>query len=220
MQSRYSRSIDSLPWNVTLGIVNIHGVDIASLQPALSALAASVVYGEQDNREVLARRMSAFESFFAANNCRSPLGPQFEAMQRKEMPRGTGLVQALLLLEMSTGLLMGAQDAAAIKGELLYDVAMQGETFRGMRNEVQCHEGELVLRDSEGIIAGLFQGPDHRTRLKKETKDVVFFVFSVPGIAANEVQEGVEAVQALFKSACAELSVQLCENGTPSLKEK
>lgn len=214
VQSRYSGSIGSLPWNVALGIVDIRGVDTASLQPALVSLAASVVADEQDKRERLARRMGAFGTYFAANNCRSPLGAQFEAMQRKETPRGSGLVQALLLLEMSTGLLMGAQDAAAIKGELLCDVATQGETFRGMRNEVQCQEGELVLRDSESIIAALFQGPDHRTRLKKETKDVVFFVFSVPGITVNEVQEGIEAVRALFQGACAEISAQLYESGT------
>jgi DNA/RNA-binding domain of Phe-tRNA-synthetase-like protein len=112
---------------------------------------------------------------------------------------------------MSTGLLMGAQDSSAIKGELLYDLAPQGETFQGMRKEVKCHEGELVLRDSEGIIAALFQGPDHRTRLKKETKDIVFFIFSVPGIAPHEIREGIEAVRALFQGACAALDAQLYE---------
>ena len=210
-QSRYSQAVANLPWDVALGIVYVQDVKIGSMQPGLSSLAESVVSGAPDNGEAAMRRIKAFESFFAANGFQSPLGAQLEAIRRKEAPRASGLVQALLLLEMSTGLLMGAQDSSAIKGELLYDLAAQGETFQGMRKEVKCHEGELVLRDSEGIIAALFQGPDHRTRLKKETKDIVFFIFSVPGIAPHEIREGIEAVRALFQGACAVLDAQLHE---------
>ncbi len=67
-----------------------------------------------------------------------------------------------------------------------------------MRREVQCKPDEIILRDDEGIIASLLQGPDHRTRLTPETKDVVFFVFSVPGIVASDIEEGTEAIRSLL----------------------
>ena len=130
---------------------------------------------------------------------------QLKHVQEKGLPGGNPLVKALLLSEMSTGALMGAQDAAAIKGSLVCDVAEEGETFRGMRAEVLCRKGEIVLRDSESIIATLFQGPDRRTRLNKDTRDIVFFIFSVPGISAADVQEGVETVRNLFKVGCTEI---------------
>src|ERR1700704_5908339 len=101
LQARYSQSINGLPWNVALGVVTIRGVDIASLQPAVVSLAEMGLSAATGNRDEAIRRMKAFEAFFAANHCRSPLGPQLEALQRKEAPRSSGLVQALLLLEMS-----------------------------------------------------------------------------------------------------------------------
>ena len=124
-------------------------------------------------------------------------------------------MRALLLSEMNTGLLMGAQDASAVQGALVCDLAGEGELFQGMRGEVLCRKDEIVLRDGQGIIASLFQGPDHRTRLKKETKDVVFFIFSAPGISGAEVREGVETVQALFHGACVEIQAHVYESRTP-----
>ncbi|HEY6351467.1 MAG TPA: hypothetical protein VI636_18850 [Candidatus Angelobacter sp.] len=212
MQARYSASIRGLPWNVVLGIVTIRGVESGSLQMAVDSLGRAVLRQAEGNHPDLTRRMKAFESFFAANNLRSPLAGQFEAMRSRGTPGGSPLVQALLLLEMNTGLLMGAQDAGAIKGELLCDLAAEGEIFRGMRTEVQCRKDEILLRDSEGIIAALLQGPDYRTRLKNSTKDLVFFVFSVPGITLHEAQDGVQAVRNLFKDACAEIQAQVYQS--------
>src|SRR5437016_2569208 len=145
------------------------------------------------------RRIHAFDSFFAENHSRSPLGEQFEMVRRKGLPPGNVLVQALLLSEMSTGLLMGAQDASAIEGALVYDLANSGDSFQGLRNEVRCQPGEIILKDDKSVIASLLQGPDHRTKLRKNTRDVVFFVFSVPGIDANEIEEGVRQIGALFE---------------------
>jgi DNA/RNA-binding domain of Phe-tRNA-synthetase-like protein len=158
------------------------------------------------------RRIQAFDSFFTQNGFRSPLGDQLKHVQKKGLPGGSPLVKALLLSEMSTGTLMGAQDAAAIKGPLVCDLAKEGETFRGMRTEVLCRKNEIVLRDAEGIIATVFQGPDSRTRLNQDTKDIVFFVFSVPGITASEVQKAVEAVCSLFKGSCAAIHAHVHES--------
>jgi DNA/RNA-binding domain of Phe-tRNA-synthetase-like protein len=202
MEFQYSESLRGVPWPVVLGVVTVRGVDPAALEAAL-ALQQSVPFN--DPGPSVMRRIQAFETFFTQNGFHSPLADQLKHIQEKGLPGGSPLVKALLLAEMSTGTLMGAQDAAAVKGYLVCDLAEEGETFRGMRAEVLCRKGEIVLRDSEGIIATLFQGPDRRTRLNKDTKDIVFFIFSVPGIGAADVQEGVETVRNLFKAACTEI---------------
>ena len=196
-------------WTAPLGIAIISGVDEAALQQVLSAIPNPTADVQQDSRVL--RHIQAFDKFFTENGFRSPLGAQFEMVRRKGLPPGSALVQALLLAEMSAGLLMGAQDAAAIQGELVYDVAVDGETFKGMRGTVQCREGEIVLRDAEGIIASLFQGPDHRTRLAKSTKDVIFFVFAVPGIDTEQIREGTGTILELFKTSAVGLSAQTYE---------
>src|SRR5215467_15211153 len=208
LEFQYSESLRRIPW--VLGVVTVRGVDQGGLEATLTSAQRSVSFS--DPGPSVMRRIQAFESFFTQNGFRSPLGDQLKHVQKKGLPGGSPLVKALLLSEMSTGLLMGAQDAAAIREPLVCDLAEEGETFRGMRAEVLCRKGEIILRDSEGIIATLFQGPDRRTRLNKDTKDIVFFVFSVPGMGAADVQEGMEAVCGLFKGSCAEIHAQVHES--------
>lgn len=203
VEFQYSESLRGLSWPVALGVVTVREVDPAALEAALSSAQRSVSFS--DAAPSVMRRVQAFESFFTQNGFRSPLADQLKHVQERGLPGGSLLVKALLLSEISTGTLMGAQDAAAVRGQLVCDLAEDGETFRGMRAEVRCRKGEIVLRDSESIIATLFQGPDRRTRLNKDTKDIVFFIFSAPGISAADVQEGVETVRNLFKAACIEI---------------
>jgi hypothetical protein len=213
VEFRYGESLGGVPWAVALGVVTVRGVDSGALETTLASKQPSVSFGAPETM----RRIQAFESYFTQNGFRSPLGHQLKGIQEKGLSGGSPLVRALLLSEMSAGLLMGAQDAAAIKGTLVCDLADEGESFQGMRGEVLCRKGEIVLRDAEGIIATLFQGPDSRTRLNKNTKDVVFFVFSVPSISAADVRAGVEVVRLLLKAACAEIHTQLYESRTPAL---
>ncbi len=210
VEFQYGDSLRALSWAVALGVVTVRGVDPTSLEAALASAQRSISL--DDPSVSVLRRIQAFESFFTQNGFRSPLGDQLKHVQEKGLPGGSPFVKALLLSEMSTGILMGAQDAAAIKGPLVCDLAEEGESFRGMRSEVLCRKDEIILRDSEGIIATLFQGPDRRTRLDKETRDIVFFVFSVPSISTTDVQEGVGAVCNLFKGSCTEIHAQVHES--------
>jgi hypothetical protein len=196
-----------LPWDAPFGIVTCTINDFDALRQAVDSRMKS--HGRLQT-EAVTRRAAAFDSYFADQGLRSPLSGQIEMVRSKGLPSGSVLVQALLLSEISTGLLMGAQDASAVKGALVCDRARSGESFRGMRREVQCRPDEIVLRDDEGIIASLLQGPDHRTRLTPETKDVVFFVFSVPGIVAADIQEGTEAVRSLLADSCSEIQARVC----------
>lgn len=205
----YGERMQSMGWTTPLGIAIASGVDEAALQRVLSAIPNPTADVRQDS--TVLHRIQAFDKFFTENGFRSPLGAQFEMVRRKGFPSGSALVQALLMAEMSTGLLMGAQDAAAIRSELVYDLASAGEAFKGMRGTVQCREGEIILRDAEGIVASLFQGPDHRTRLAKSTRDVIFFVFAVPGIDTEEIQEGLETIRGIFKAATSGFTAQTYE---------
>ena len=210
MEFQYSDSLRALPWAMALCVVAVRDVIPAALEAALVSAQRSISFNDPEISVM--RRIQAFESFFIQNGFRSPLGDQLKRVHEKGLPGGSPFVKALLLSEMSTGILMGAQDAAAIKEPLVCDLAEEGETFRGMRSEVLCRKNEIILRDSEGIIATLFQGPDRRTRLNNDTKDIIFFVFSVPGISAADVQEAAESVRSLFKAACAEIHAHVHES--------
>jgi DNA/RNA-binding domain of Phe-tRNA-synthetase-like protein len=209
---RFTDSIKTLSWSAPLGLVTATNIDTAALQKTIASVQANPLH----DADRLAPRMQAFERFFVENGFKSPLSAQFAQIQRKGLPPAGPMVQALLLAETRTGLLMGAQDAAAIRGELIYDLAQPGEIFAGMRSEVRCRENEIILRDHEGIIASLLQGPDNRTRLTKNTSDVVFFIFSVPAISATDLQEGAELVCSILRDSCEDCQFQVYQHAAVS----
>jgi tryptophanyl-tRNA synthetase len=94
---------------------------------------------------------------------------------------------------------------------LLRNPVSHSSALKGMRGTVQCREGEIVLRDAESIIASLFQGPDHRTRLAKVTKNVIFFVSAVPGIDREQVSKGTDTIVGLFGTAASSIATQTYE---------
>ncbi|MGZ6226131.1 MAG: hypothetical protein ACXWMH_11590, partial [Syntrophales bacterium] len=51
-------------------------------------------------------------------------------------------------------------------------------------------EGEIVLRDDKDIICVLCQGADEKTRVKDDTRDVLFYSYAVPGIDGIYLKEG------------------------------
>ena len=211
---RHSERAQNLSCEASLGLALISGVNEKELQESIASI-ADLQGNAFKPSEAALRRIQAFDRFFSDNGFRSPLAHQLEMVRKKGLPGGSAPVQALLLAEITTGLLMGAQNADAIEGELIYDVSAGSESFQGMRAMVTCHEGEMVLRDNKGIIASLFQGPDQRTRLTKETQNIIFFVFAVPGIETHEIQQGLETIRTIFQTASSRFSGQIISASRP-----
>jgi DNA/RNA-binding domain of Phe-tRNA-synthetase-like protein len=86
---------------------------------------------------------------------------------------------------------MAIQDLDRFQGEWKLDLAHEGETFQGVSGKtILCKEDEIVLRDGEGIVCSLFQGPDFKTRVEPTSKNIVVYVFTAPGIQEEQVSNG------------------------------
>ena len=61
---------------------------------------------------------------------------------------------------------------------------------------------EIVLRDEKEIICVLCQGADDKTRVTKDTTNVCFYAYAVPGIEKDHLKIGLsvaaETVARLF----------------------
>lgn len=213
LELRYSQSVQDLSWSALLGLVIAVDLDSELLQRELAGFQGPLEGYLLQNATCALDRIHKFEEFFEKNQFRCPLRKQWELTCSKGLPIGNAAVQLLLLSEMSAGLLMGAQDAAAIKGPLIYDLSGNDEGFRGMRGKIRCRRGELVLRDQEGIIASLFQGPDHRTRMTEKTRNIIFLIFAAPDINVSDVKEGVENVKQRIKTSCSRLYSEIHKPG-------
>lgn len=184
----YRHTYPELPF----GLAIAHDVYQNRLSLTLEEIRERALATIQTNREVIRRVIDCYAAFFTAHQQICPLISQFQQVLDKGLPKFAPLVDLLLLTEMSTGVLMGLQDLEHIRGKLVCDLATAGESFFGLRKTLRCHQGEIVLRDEESIVASYFQGPDKRTSLSPATKNLIIYGFFAPGIVPDTVRSALE----------------------------
>jgi DNA/RNA-binding domain of Phe-tRNA-synthetase-like protein len=145
------------------------------------------------NLAELEERINLYDRFFKEWEYPCPLPGHFKRTIEMGFPIVNLYIDTHILAEMVHGILMAIQDLERFRGEWKLDLAHGGETFRGVSGKtILCKEKEIVLRDGEGIVCSLFQGPDFRTRVEPTSKDIVVYVFTAPGIQEQQVSGGLQ----------------------------
>ncbi len=145
------------------------------------------------NLAQLEERINLYDQFFKEWGYPCPLPNHFKRTIEMGFPIVNLYIDAHIIAEMYHGILMAIQDLNRFQGEWKLDLAQEGEMFQGVSGRmIHCREGEIVLRDEEGIVCSLFQGPDFRTRVEPVSKDIVVYVFTAPGIGEKQVSDGLQ----------------------------
>jgi DNA/RNA-binding domain of Phe-tRNA-synthetase-like protein len=145
-------------------------------------------------RETLAeitRRVGMYERFFQDFGHPCPLPKHLQRTVQSGFPRYNLMVDAHFMAEMCAGILVAVTDPDRFEGDLVLDLARQGEACLGMGGRpFKTHEGEIVLRDEKEIVCVLCQGADEKTRVREDTRNVLFYAYGVPGIGPGPLREG------------------------------
>ena len=145
-------------------------------------------------RETLAgisQRMDMYDRFFQSFGFECPLPKHLKRTIQSGFPRYNLMVDAHFMAEMCAGILVAVTDYDRIEGMLTLDVSQEGEKSAGMGGrQFTTKEGEIVLRDRKDIICILCQGADEKTRVKDDTRNVLFYSYAVPGIDGIYLKEG------------------------------
>jgi DNA/RNA-binding domain of Phe-tRNA-synthetase-like protein len=145
-------------------------------------------------RETLARisqRIDIYDRFFQSFGFECPLPQHLERTIHSGFPRYNLMVDAHFMAEMCAGILVAVTDYDRIEGVLTLDVAQAEETSLGMGGRLFIlKKGEIVLRDEREIICVLCQGADEKTKVREDTRNVLFYAYAVPGIEAVHLKEG------------------------------
>jgi hypothetical protein len=92
------------------------------------------------------------------------------------------LLEAMFMAELDDLLLTADHDLDALRLPLTLDVAQGTETYTLLRGDEQTLKaGDMFIRDAEGVIFSVLYGPDRRTPITPETKNVVFTVYAHAG---------------------------------------
>ncbi|NWG03066.1 MAG: hypothetical protein HXY44_09450 [Syntrophaceae bacterium] len=147
----------------------------------------------RENLGQLEKKISLYDQFFNEWGYACPLPHHFKRTIEMGFPIVNLYIDTHIMAEMCHGILMAIQDLDCFQGEWKLDLAQAGETFQGVSGKrIQCKENEIVLRDEEGTVCSLFQGPDFKTRVKPESKNIVIYVFTAPGIKEEHVASGLQ----------------------------
>jgi len=121
------------------------------------------------------------------------------------------VVDSVVIAELKNALAMGVHDLDRIQGDIVLDVADEGEKFVGIGNRtVITRPNEVVLRDLTGIWASYTQGPDAATVVDAGTKNAMILGFFTPEISRETMELGIrEAAELLLKAVQGETEALL-----------
>lgn len=104
-------------------------------------------------------------------------------MKGKSIPSVASLVEAMFMAEIKNMLLTAGHDLDILQLPLTLDVSNGTETYTLMRGETQTLKpGDMYISDKAGIVSDIIYGPDQRTQINANTRNVAFTVYAPAGI--------------------------------------
>jgi len=135
--------------------------------------------------------------------------PAAEALIRRilrgrTIPRINTLVDAYNLASVKTEIALAAFDANKLKGDFLMRFAEKGEKFLGIGMEklMLLQGGEIVVSDSEKLVAIYPYRDADNTKITEKTKNVILLVCGVPTIGKETLQNAAQVALEYITRFC------------------
>jgi DNA/RNA-binding domain of Phe-tRNA-synthetase-like protein len=128
----------------------------------------------------------------------------------KSLPRVAALVEAMFVAELKNLLLTAGHDLEAVQMPVNIDVAEGSEHYIRLNGQEQeLKQGDMMIADAQGVISCVLYGPDRRTRITPETRQVLFTVYAPPGIGEQAVYDHLQDIQANVLLVAPQADVEL-----------
>jgi len=127
-------------------------------------------------------------------------------LKGKNLPEVSPLVDANFTAELDTLVLTASHDAARLQPPLLIDVSRAGDVFTRMNGAPkQLSPGDMVMRDSQGVICTIIYGQDNLSPISTSTTHALYVAYAPPGVGVENVQAQLDAIEMnirLFSADC------------------
>lgn len=145
---------------------------------------------------------AAYAGYFRRGGARYPVVHQARTiLAGRPIESPSALVAAMFAAEVDTLVLTSGHDLEALAGQLLVDVAREGETYTQLSGKEQrLRPGDMVVRDGGGIIASVLYGPDLRTRMREDTSSALFGAWCPVGVGAEAVEAHFSRLASLLRT--------------------
>lgn len=131
------------------------------------------------------------------------------ALQGKSIPRVAALVEAMFMAELSNLLLTAGHDLEAVQQPVRLDVSDGTERYVRLNGQEQVLKpGDMMIADTRGVISSVLYGPDRRTQITPDTRQVLFTVYAPPGIGEPAVDQHLRDLRANVMLVAPEAEVE------------
>lgn len=192
------------PPHAAVGILVMQDVKNPSSHPTLEARKAQVQreisqeysgWERADLRSLPA--LAAYDRFYRQFRKTYHLQLQLESIVAgKPIPSVSALVEAMFMAELEDHLLTAGHDLDRVEPPIEIELAVGDETYTRMNGEHQTlKQGDLYVRDEQGILSSIIYGPDKRSRIQPGTQNVLFTTYAVPGIDRDSLSAHLAKLQ-------------------------
>ena len=111
------------------------------------------------------------------------------AFKGRAIPSVGALVTAMFMAEVKNLFLTAGHDLDSLQLPVTLGVAGGDERYTLLRGQDQVLKaGDMMMADRGGVISSIVYGPDQRTQIRAQTRNVLFAVYAPAGIPAEAVQ--------------------------------
>jgi DNA/RNA-binding domain of Phe-tRNA-synthetase-like protein len=150
-------------------------------------------------RPAVDRVLHAYVDYYRARGQTYHVKAQREsvAVKGKAIPSRAALVEAMFMAELENLVLTAGHDLMSIALPVRADVAGEDDRYVLMNgNEQAAAAGDMMMADGQGIVSTVLYGPDLRTRIGPETRDVLFAAYAPVGIGTKMVRDHLADIRA------------------------
>jgi DNA/RNA-binding domain of Phe-tRNA-synthetase-like protein len=141
----------------------------------------------------------AYVDYYRARGKTYHVKAQWEsvAVKGRSIPSGAALVEAMFMAELKNLILTAGHDLAAVTPPVRVDVTRDDDRYVLMNStERVLAVGDMMMVDGESIISSVLYGPDRRTRIRPETREVLFAVYAPTRVGEKAVRDHLDDLRA------------------------
>jgi DNA/RNA-binding domain of Phe-tRNA-synthetase-like protein len=146
--------------------------------------------------------MRAYTAYYRSFNKTYHVLLQLEsvAIKQKPIPTISTLLTAMFSAELENMLLTAGHDLERVDLPVEISIATGSESYRTLSGKEQTlKQGDMFMADRQGVISSILYGPDQRTQIRPETREVLFAVYAPEGIAQDDVNKHLQRIEELVK---------------------
>jgi DNA/RNA-binding domain of Phe-tRNA-synthetase-like protein len=156
-------------------------------------------YGELSRQEFMSLPvLSAYKSYYKRFKKTYHVQLQIESIAKKgkKLPNVSPLVDANFMAEVETFILTAGHDVAKLRGEIIIDVAREGDHITQMNgSNKSIYAGDMIMRDEEGICCSILYGQDNRSPITPETEHVLYVAYAPGGVPREAVERQLQKIE-------------------------